>query len=154
SVTSAGVCFFINGVSYLAVLVALLAMKVPPREAPLHRPGLLRGLHEGFRYAFGFAPIRSILLLLALVSLLGMSYAVLLPVFAGEVLHGGAGTLGLLTAAAGLGALAAAVTLALRRSVLGLGRWITMAPGLFGLGLIGFSFARDLWLAAPLLTVV
>jgi MFS family permease len=152
--TGPGVCFLANGLSYLAVLAALLALRVPGRQPGAPREGLLRGLHEGARYAFGFAPVRSILLLLALVSLLGMAYSVLLPVFAREVLHGEAGTLGVLTGASGLGALAAAVLLAARRSVLGLGKWITLAPALFGLGLIGFSLADSLWLAAPLLTVV
>ena len=154
SVSSAGVCFLSNGLSYLAVLAALLAMQVRPREQLAQPAGLAQGLREGFRYAFGFAPVRSILLLLALVSLVGMSYSVLLPVFARQILHGEAGTLGALTAASGLGALGAAVMLAMRRSVVGLGRWITAAPGLFGVGLIGFSFAEVLWVAAPLLTVV
>ncbi len=154
SVTSAGICFLSNGLSYLAVLAALLAMRVPQRERHTHRVGLLQGLQEGFRYVIGFAPIRSILILLALVSLLGMSYTVLLPVFADRIFHGGAGTLGALTASSGLGALGAAVMLAARRSVLGLGRWIMMAPALFGLGLIGFSLAPNVWVAAPLLMVV
>jgi MFS family permease len=151
--TSAGICFLGNGLSYLAVLAALLAMRVRPREHAGHRVGLLRGLHEGARYAFGFAPVRFILLLLAMTSLLGMAYMVLLPVFARDVLRGGAGTLGLLTGASGLGALTAAVLLAGRRSVLGLGKWITLSPGILGLALIGLSLARELWLAAPLLAV-
>jgi MFS family permease len=149
-----GVCFLVNGLSYLAVLVALLAMRVPPRRRDGPHVGLLRGLREGFAYAFGFGPIRALLLLLALVSLVGMSYSVLLPVFATAVLRGGAETLGILNAASGLGALAAAVALASRRSVVGLGRWVTVAPALFGAALIGFSFAAALWLAAPLLAVV
>src|SRR5262245_5746960 len=125
SLTDPGVCFLVNGLSYLAVLAALLAMRVPARPRPAAAGRLLRGLREGFAYAFGFAPIRSILLLLALISFLSMAYAVLLPVFATEVLGGGAGVLGLLQAAAGVGALAAAVLLAGRRSVVGLGRWIS-----------------------------
>jgi MFS family permease len=108
---------------------------------------------RGFAYAFGFAPIRSILLLLALVSLMGMAYSVLRPVFAVDVLHGGAGTLGALTAASGLGALTAAVMLTSRQSVLGLGKWVALAPSLFGAALLGFSFAQAVWTAAPLLTV-
>jgi MFS family permease len=152
--TSAGICFLANGLSYLAVLAALLAMRVPPRQHAARRVGLWEGLREGARYVFGFAPIRSILLLLAMTSLLGMSYLVLLPVFARDVLGGGAGTLGVLTGASGLGALTAAVLLAGRQSVLGLGRWITLAPALFGVGLIGFSLVREVWLAAPLLAVV
>lgn len=151
--TSAGVCFLINGVSYLAVLAALLAMEVPPRsdEAPPKR--FVHGLGEGIRYAFGFTPIRDILLLLSLVSLTGMSYTVLLPIFAREVLKGGADTLGWLTAAAGLGALTSAVALAARKTVLGLGRWIAVAPGLFGVALIAFSFSVNLWLSMTFLLV-
>ncbi|HEX5269076.1 MAG TPA: MFS transporter, partial [Gemmataceae bacterium] len=151
--TSAGVCFAVNGVSYLAVLAALLAMRLPARPRPPVRGRIVAGLREGLAYALGFAPIRSILLLLSLVSLMGMSYAVLLPVFASDVLHGGPTTYGLLTAASGVGALAGALLLAARHSVLGLGRWITFTPALFGAALIGFSFSTTLWLSLPLLTV-
>jgi MFS family permease len=151
--TSAGICFLANGLSYLAVLAALLAMHVRPREHAGHHPGLWQGLHEGARYVFGFAPIRSLLLLMGVTSLLGMSYMVLLPVFARDVLGGGAGTLGVLTGASGLGALTAAVLLAGRQSVLGLGRWISVAPGLLGVALLGISVTREVWLAAPLLAV-
>ncbi len=120
--TSPGVCFLVNGISYLAVLAALLALRVPRHQPLPAGVPLMRQLREGFAYAFGFAPIRALLLLLALVSLLGMAYSVLLPVFATEVLGGGAGTLGLLSAASGVGALGSAVVLAARRSVVGLGR--------------------------------
>jgi MFS family permease len=152
--TSAGVCFLVNGISYLAVLAALLAMRVPPRPREPHRAGLVHGLREGFVYAFGFSPIRSILLLLSLVSLLGMSYTVLMPVFATEVLGGGANTLGLLTAATGVGALAGALFLASRPSVLGLGKWISLAPAGFGAGLIVFSFSTTLWVSLLLLFLI
>jgi MFS family permease len=151
--TSAGVCFAVNGVSYLAVLAALLAMRLPARDRPPVRGRVLHGLREGLAYSLGFAPIRSILLLLSLVSLLGMSYSVLLPVFASDVLHGGPTTYGLLGAATGVGALAGALFLAARHSVLGLGRWIALTPALFGAALIGFSFSKELWLSLPLLTV-
>jgi len=154
SLTGELVCFLVNGISYLAVLAALLAMRVAPRPLDRHRVPLVQGLREGFTYAFGFAPIRAILLLLALTSLMSMAYTVLLPVFAAQVLQGDAGTLGMLTAGAGLGALIAAVALTARRSVVGLGKWIALAPSLFGLGLIGFSFSRALWVSAPLLAVV
>ncbi len=151
--TSAGVCFFANGVSYLAVLAALAAVRVAPRPAgPPHGP-VLAGLREGLAYAFGFAPIRAVLLLLALVSLAGMSYAVLLPVVAAEMLHGGPTTYGWLSASAGVGALVAAAFLAARKSVLGLGRLIATAPGLFGLGLLAFSWCDALWEALALLAL-
>jgi MFS family permease len=145
--TSAGFCFLVNALSYLAVLLALLAMRVRPRQRHAARPPFLQGLREGFRYAFGFPPIRALLLLLALVSFTGMAYAVLMPVFADRVLHGGPATFGYLTAASGLGALAAAVYLAGRKTVLGLGKWIAAAPAAFGAGLIVFSFSHTLWLS-------
>jgi MFS family permease len=149
-----GRCFLLNGMSYLAVLAALLAMRVRPHRRARLAGNLLHELRDGFAYAFGFAPIRSILLLLALTSLVGMSYSVLLPVFARAVLHGGAKTLGFLSAGAGVGALAGALFLASRKSVLGLGKWIMLAPALLGLGLIAFSFAQELWQALPPLFVV
>ncbi|HKI36543.1 MAG TPA: MFS transporter [Gemmataceae bacterium] len=151
--TSAGVCFLVNGLSYLAVLAALLAMRLNPRPRERSRGRVLAGLREGIGYAFGFAPIRAILLLLSLVSLMGMSYSVLLPIFARDVLGGGAYTYGLLGAASGVGALAGALRLAARHSVLGLGRWIAVMPALFGAALIAFSFSRTLWLSLPLLAV-
>jgi MFS family permease len=154
SVTSPGVCFLANGVSYVAVLVALLAMRLPPRERAHKHAPLWQGLREGFRYVFGFAPIRALLLLLGLASLTGMSYTVLLPQFTVGVLHGDAHVLGFLTAASGLGALAGALFLAARKSVLGLGRWVVLAAGLMGLALLGFDLARDLLPALGVLFVV
>ena len=100
-----GICFLLNAVSYLAVLAALLAMRLPPRAAAKAPQHVLHELVEGFRYAFGFLPIREILMLLAVVNMAAMPLTVLLPVFAKEVLQGGSDTLGLLTASMGLGAL-------------------------------------------------
>jgi MFS family permease len=154
AVTSPGVCFLANGVSYVAVLVALLAMRLPPRERPHQHAPLWQGLREGFHYAFGFAPIRALLLLLGLASLTGMSYTVLLPQFTVDVLHGDARVLGLLSAGSGLGALAGAMVLAARRTVLGLGRWVVLAAGLMGLALLGFDLTRGLWQALGVLFVV
>lgn len=151
--TSAGVCFLLNGVSYLAVLAALLAMRVTPRRREKPRTGLVQGVREGFGYAFGFPPIRALLLLLALVSLLGISYTVLLPVFATDVLQGGPETLGFLSTAAGLGALAGALLLASRKTVLGLGRWIATMPAVFGLALMAFAFCERLLPALACLLV-
>jgi MFS family permease len=152
-VTSAGICFLANAVSYVAVLAALLAMRVPARQRK-PRGRLYQGLREGFSYSFGFAPIRSILLLVGLVSLAGMSYSVLMPLVATQVLGGDKGTFGLLTIASGTGALTGAVYLASRKSVLGLGRWIIIATTLLSLGLLAFSFSTSLWLSLPLLAVV
>src|SRR5262249_48075000 len=125
-----GWCFFTDAVSYLAVIVSLLLMRQRPHRVPERAP-VLRDLREGWSYVAGSAPIRSILLLLALVSLVGMPYTVLMPVFASEVLHGGPHTLGFLMGAVGVGALAGAVFLANRRTVVGLGRVLPAAAGLF-----------------------
>ena len=141
--TNEGWCFAIDGVSYIGVIVALIAMRVAPRPvAPGPRPGPWLQFVEGWRYAFGFRPIRSIIVLLALVSLVGVPYSVLMPIFAGTVFHGGPHTLGLLMGASGCGALAGALWLATRRSVIGLGRIIIAAAAAFGMGLIGFALSR------------
>lgn len=149
-----GVCFLLNGVSYLAVIAALLLMRVPARPRAAGPPRLLAGFLEGFRYAFGFPPLRAVLVLVAVVSLVGLPYTVLMPVFAREVLHGGPETLGYLMAASGVGALGSAVYLASRGSVLGLGIRITLGAGMFGLGLVGFAWSRNLWLSLALLFVI
>jgi MFS family permease len=149
-----GWCFFWDAVSYLAVLASLLLMRLAPRPHPtVAGKKVLADLREGWTYVAGSPPIRSILLLLALVSLVGMPYTVLMPVFASKILHGGPHTLGFLMAATGVGALSGAVFLANRRSVLGLGKVIPLMAGLFGAGLIGFSLSRTLWLSIPLLLV-
>ncbi|MCO6439329.1 MAG: MFS transporter [Phycisphaerae bacterium] len=148
-----GLCFLIDGISFLAVVSALGAMRVPPREAPETHPHVLHDLREGLSAAFGFAPIRSILLLTALTSLVGMPYAVLMPVFADRILGGGAVTLGFLMAASGVGALLGALALAMRKSVLGLGRIIAACSCLFGVSLILFGLSRVLWLSLALLVL-
>jgi MFS family permease len=148
-----GICFLLNGISYVAVLAALFAIQVSPRPYGLSRPAVMGQLVEGFAYALGFAPIRAVLILVALVSLMGMPYTVLMPVIAGEVLHGGPHTLGILMAATGLGALAGGLYLASRRTVLGLGRLIVVASSLFGLGLVAFSLSRTVWLSVLTLVV-
>lgn len=149
-----GWCFLIDAVSYLAVIASLLAMKLQP-AAPREpsKSSSWQQLREGWSYVSGFHPIRMILLLLAVVSLVGTPYTVLMPVFASNILHGGPHTMGWLMAATGTGALVGAVFLASRRSVLGLGRIIPMASAIFGFGLIGFSLSRNLWLSLVLLLV-
>jgi MFS family permease len=142
-----GICFLLNGISFLAVIAALLAMRIKPARREKQNPNVLRGLQEGFSYAFGFAPIRSILLLLALVSLMGMPYMVLMPIFAGKILHGGPRIFGFLLGASGLGALVGALYLASRSSILGLGRMIVISSCVFGIGLIVFSLSRVFWLS-------
>ena len=150
--TNEGYCFLIDGVSYIAVIASLIAMKVARRE---RRPKqqLRTELSEGWSYSWRFAPVRSILLLLALVSLVGMPYTVLMPMFAGAILHGGPNTLGFLMAATGVGALLGAIMLAARRTVIGLGRLIPIATTAFGAGLIAFAASRFFWFSMLLLFV-
>jgi MFS family permease len=149
-----GVCFILNSASYLAVLVALVAMRLDPNPHHLkQRQNVVHELREGFNYAFGFGPIRSILLLIALVSLTGMPYAVLVPVFAKEVLHGGAHTFGFLMTAAGCGAFAGTLYLASRKSVLGLGRLIVLAAVLFAVGIAAFAVSDNITLSLVSLVV-
>lgn len=154
ALTGEGWCFFIDGVSYIGVIVGLLMMRnLRSQAAPQRRGSVALQFSEGFRYAFGFRPIRSIMILLALVSLVGVPYSVLMPVFAATVFQGGPRTLGLLMTSSGCGALLGALWLAQRKSVIGLGRVISIASGLFGAGLIAFSFTHSLWLAMPCLVV-
>ncbi len=142
-----GPCFLINGLSYIAVVGALLRMKIVPGQISGNDQKLLGGLKEGFSYAFGFSPIRYLLLLLFIVSVMGMPYMVLMPVFARDILHGGPHTYGFLLAAAGCGALAGALFLAARTSVAGLERVIPRTAGLFGLAVIAFSFSNNQFLS-------
>jgi MFS family permease len=137
-----GRCFLLNGLSYLAMLAAVWTMRLPPRPVAPPRAPVLVEAHAGVRYAWSFPPIRAILLLVSAANLLGMPYQVLLPVFATDVLHGDAHTLGVLTAASGVGAILGALYMASRDSVLGLGRVLVLSTGLFGLGLVGLSWAR------------
>jgi MFS family permease len=145
--TSEGWCFLVDGISYLAVIASLLAMRLP--ASPAKRPATSMGheLKEGWTYVAGFLPIRTILLLFAVVSLMGMPFVVLMPIFAARVLHGGPHTLGFLMGAMGVGALASALSLAARKSVRGLIRMIPVAAAVFGVGLIGFGLSRWFWLS-------
>jgi len=147
-----GWCFAGDALSYVAVIAALLAMRVRPRPQRMRGDTRVAGeLREGWRYVVGSPAIRAILILLGTVSLFGMPYAVLMPVFASRVLHGGPHTLGFLMAATGVGALVGAIYLATRTSVLGLGRRLPWMVSLFGAGLIAFSLSRWLWLSLVLL---
>jgi MFS family permease len=146
-----GWCFLLNGLSYIAVLWSLLMMRAlktaPPRE---HR-SVRRDTIEGFRFVIRTAPVRALLLLLGIVSFAGMPYAVLMPIFAASILHGGARGLGILMGASGLGALAGTLTLATRSGVRGLGRWVASGAAAFGVALVLFSLSRTFWLSALLL---
>lgn len=142
-----GYCFLIDGISYMAVIASLLAMRLAPVRARGQSRQLTFEISEGWRYVKQSAPIRSVLLFLSLVSLVGMPYTVLMPIFARAILHGNAHTLGFLMAAVGLGALTGAVSLAMRPSVLGLGKVIVWSAGMFGAGLIGLGVSHMLWLS-------
>lgn len=147
-----GWCFFIDGVSYIAVIVSLLIMHITVQQIARKRESVLIELQEGWRYVAHFQPVRAILLLLALVSLFGMPYTVLMPIFARDILHGGPYTLGFLTGATGIGALVSAAYLAARKSVLGLGRVIPIVTAIFGVSLICFGLSH--WLALSIFVLL
>ena len=147
-----GYCFLIDGFSYIAVILSLLLMHITRQQIRSQHARVSHELKEGWSYAMHFAPIRSLLLLLGLVSLVGMPYSVLMPIFAGTVLHGGPHTLGFLMGAAGVGALGGALALATRRSVVGLGRMTAITSAGFGLGLVAFSNSR--WLPLSLVLMM
>ena len=143
-----GPCFLINGISFIAVIWALLTMDLPRERMAPKRAHLLKELKDGITYAFGFLPIRAILMLLGLLSFVGMPYGILLPVFAKVVLGGGADIYGFLLASSGLGALAGVLYLASRKNILGLSRVIAISCGIFGLGLVGFAFSTIFWVSS------
>lgn len=150
----AGWCFLIDGISYFAVIWSLLLMRIQPVKTVSAKQGMLAQMREGWDYVSSFVPIRTILLLFMLISLMGYSYAVLLPLFAGEVLGGGATTLGWLTAASGVGAFASAVSLAVRKSVHGLTRMVQISAATLGSGLILLGFSRTLWISLVLMVFI
>jgi MFS family permease len=146
-----GWCFFANGLSYLAVIAGLLLMKLERQEATGSRSSPLEHLVEGFAFVRHTGPVRVLLLLIGLVSLVAMPYTVLMPIFADQILHGGARALGLLMGASGVGALVGALALAMRSGLRGLGRWVMLSSAGFGSSLILFAFSRWFWLSLVLL---
>lgn len=142
-----GWCFMVDAISYLAVIGSLFAMRLQPLPVRASKGAVLEELRAGYGYVSKFAPVRAALLLLALVSTLGMPYTVLMPVMAREILQGGPNTLGVLMGASGVGAIASALYLASRKSVIGLGRVMTIGTFAFGLGLVAFGLSRSIWLA-------
>ena len=148
-----GICFLANGVSFFAVLWSLFLMRIKPQGRGPRRVAVIEELKEGFRYTFGFEPIRLILLLLSVISIMGMSYVVLMPVFARDILKGGPQTLGFLMASGGIGAAAATIYLASRKSVVGLGNLIPISASVFAVGIMLFSLSRTLWISVALLAV-
>ena len=146
-----GWCFLLNAISYVAVIGALLMMQVRRRAPVQSQVSAWESVVEGFSYSWDTKPVRALLLLLGLVSLMGMPYSVLMPIMADRILHGGPNAYGLLLSASGVGALAGAVTLTMRRHIQGLGRWVAVSAIGFGVTLIAFSLSRVLWLSALLL---
>jgi len=149
-----GRCFFLNGVSFLAVIAALLAMRIERAEPAAQDGSALKQLAEGFRFAMSDRPIRSALLLLSLLSLLGLQYSVFLPIFANDILRGGARAMGFLMSSAGVGALLGALHFAARTSYKGLARWIAGTSAVCSVGLILFSQSRLFWLSVIVLFFV
>src|SRR3954466_13808248 len=146
-----GWCFLLNAISYVAVIGALLVMHVDAEPHPEAHVSAWHSIVEGFAYSWNTKPVRALLLLLGLVSLMGMPYSVLMPVIAAGVLGGGPNAYGVLMSASGVGALAGAALLTMRRHVRGLGSWVAISAASFGISLIAFSFSRTLWLSAVLL---
>ena len=147
-------CFFLNGVSFLAVIGALLAMRLVKKVAKKEEGSPLQSLLQGFRFAMSDLPIRSTLLLLSMLSLLGLQYSVFLPIFASDILHRGAKGFGLLMSAAGVGAVLGALHFAARTSYKGLARWIGATSAICAVGLVLFSQSRVFWLSMGMLLVV
>jgi MFS family permease len=153
AVKNEGWCFLVDGISYIAVIISLLMMHVVRTEERRATTSMFTQLKEGWTYVAGFVPIRSILSLFALLSLMGWPFMVLMPIFAAKILHGGPHTLGFLMGAVGVGSLASALSLVMRRSVRGLTRVIPIAAGIFGLGLICFGLSHYLWLSMLMMLV-
>jgi MFS family permease len=149
-----GWCFFANAVSYIAVIIGLLMMKLGPLRTASKDSSPFEHIAEGFRFVQRTKPILALVLLIGLVSLVAVPYSVLMPIFADRVVHSGAHGLGILMGATGIGALLGALTLAIRRGVQGLGRVVGLSAGGFGVSLILFAFSRSLWLSVALLVPV
>ena len=149
-----GWCFLLNGLSYIAVIVGLLLMQLPPRMQREHPAKALAGVAHGYRYVLNTMPVRDLLLMVGVLSFAGQPFTTLMPIFADEILHGGAKGLGLLMASAGVGSLAGALTLASRSTLRGLGRIVGGSALLFGVALTIFAVSKVFWLSAAVLLIV
>ena len=154
ALVGAGWCFFLNGLSFVAVIVALLMMRIAPREIKPSTDSPLKSFVQGFRFAMSDVPVRSALLLLSALSLFGLQYAVFMPIYAQDILGGNARTLGWLMSSAGVGAVIGALQFAARTHYKGLARWIAATSATCAVGLIIFSQAKTLWLCVAVLFVV
>jgi MFS family permease len=146
-----GICFMVNGITFVAVIIALLFMRIKRIETTIVRRHIFSELKDGFKYSFGFPPIRDMLILLAVLSFAIMQYTVLMPVFAKDILNGGSDTLGYLMASTGIGALIGGIYLASRKSVLGLGKIMAISSFVFGVAIIIFSFSKNFILSMVIL---
>ncbi|WP_348264469.1 MFS transporter [Telmatobacter sp. DSM 110680] len=151
--TNEGWCFLVDGISYIAVIASLLMMRIPQNQMERVTASMIVQLKEGWTYVAASVPIRSILLLFALLSLMGWPFMVLMPIFAGQILHGGAHTLGFLMGAVGVGSLISALSMVMRRSVRGLTKMIPITAVVFGIGLICFGLSHFLWLSMLMMLV-
>jgi MFS family permease len=150
----AGICFLLDGISYLAVITAFVMMKITPTQIAASTTSTIQKLQEGFNYAFGNSAMRSMLLLLSLLGFVGLPYVILTPIYAADILQGGSETLGMLMTASALGALIASVYLSSKSNIFGLEKAIALAPALLGSGLIIFSQSRVLWLSLPVMMLI
>ncbi len=151
--TNEGWCFLVDGVSYIAVIASLLMMRIQHEQLEHAGTTMVEQLRQGWDYVASSLPIRSILLLFALISLMGWPFMVLMPIFAAQVLHGGPHTLGFLMGAVGVGSLVSALSLVVRRSVRGLLKVIPIGAAVFGGGLVAFGISRSLWFSIPMMFV-
>jgi len=149
--TNEGWCFLVDGVSYIAVIASLLMMRISHDKIAQAGTTMVEQLREGWKYVAASLPIRNILLLFGLLSLMGWPFMVLMPIFAAQVLHGGPHTLGFLMGAVGVGSLVSALMMVLRRSVRGLLKMIPIGAAAFGVGLILFGMSKSLWLSLPMM---
>src|SRR5215469_4035444 len=151
--TNEGWCFLIDGISYIAVIASLVMMRIAHEQPQHHGATMLDQMRQGWQYVGGSLPIRNILMLFCVISLMGWPFTVLMPIFAARVLHGGPHTLGFLMGAVGVGSLISALSLVLRRSVRGLTKMIPIAAVIFGAGLIAFGLSRNQWLSMGVMLV-
>jgi len=151
--TSEGWCFLVDGVSYIAVIASLLMMRIAPDSIQAENSSMMTQLREGWFYVAGFMPIRTILMLFALLSLMGWPFMVLMPIFAAKVLHGGPHTLGFLMGAVGVGSLVSALSMVMRRNVRGLTKMLPIGAGVFGVGLVCFGLSNTLWLSMAMMVL-
>jgi len=149
-----GMCFLINGLSFIAVIIVLLSMRVKKILFKVSTNNITKDIREGFKYSFGFSPIRSILLLLGLISLMGIPFTVLMPIFAKDILHGNSNTQGFLMASVGIGAIIGSVYLASRKTVVGLSKIVVFSTAIFGIGLVAFSLSKNLLLSLFMILIV